>query len=94
MITVFVWGEEFGVLFNADKTSSATRLADRVIKNVENLKIRHTGNKAGKYLTISAGLAWKSSDEPFDYKAMYKIADELLYTAKTNGRNKFRAKKV
>lgn len=87
-------GEEFGILFKADKESSAHKLAGAVIHNVEDLTIRHRGNKGGKYLTISAGLACKSSDESFDYETMYKVADQLLYNAKANGRNQFIAKKV
>lgn len=80
-------GEEFGIIFaNSDKYKMK-EYAYLLIQNIENLQIPHKNNSASKYVTISAGLTF-SNDKSLDRDILYKNADELLYKAKTSGRNR------
>uniref|UniRef100_UPI0040489CC8 diguanylate cyclase domain-containing protein n=1 Tax=Aliarcobacter sp. TaxID=2321116 RepID=UPI0040489CC8 len=52
------------------------------------MKIPHKNSKISKYLTISIGLISKKEDDIKNSNLMYKEADDSLYEAKNNGRNK------
>ncbi|KDR95527.1 PAS domain S-box-containing protein/diguanylate cyclase (GGDEF) domain-containing protein [Peptoclostridium litorale DSM 5388] len=75
-------GEEFLVILpNADK-DNAVLVAERIRKDVENT-LFHDGKIR---MTISGGVAQYNTDG--DYKEMIKRADDLLYKAKREGRNR------
>lgn len=84
-------GEEFGVLFETLDPKEAYLFADKIRKDVEDLKIEHINNSAGEYLTISIGLVTKASSLHLDDDEIYKEADDYLYKAKESGRNRIGA---
>lgn len=80
-------GEEFGIIFtNTDRTKTQ-KYAAKLIEAVESLKIPHQKSLNSKYVTISAGLAF-SNENDLNGDTLYKDADDLLYKAKANGRNR------
>jgi diguanylate cyclase (GGDEF)-like protein len=81
-------GEEFGIILHTDRIDQAHTLARTILKSIEDLKIEHRGNKASAYVTASMGVVCKHGDDINDPDEMYKEADELLYKAKSNGRNR------
>ncbi len=80
-------GEEFGVIFTDIDKEKMKKYASTLIDTIENLKIPHENNSASEYVTISAGLVF-SNEKNLDSGVLYKAADDLLYKAKENGRNR------
>jgi diguanylate cyclase (GGDEF)-like protein len=81
-------GEEFGMLFKGLTKAQATKLTQKIRKNIEALKIEHKNNSASEYLTGSFGLVVKSAQNINSENELYREADELLYKAKKEGRNR------
>lgn len=73
-------GEEFLILLPGGTVDNAAEIAERLRAVVESSEI------CGLSLTMSVGVA-ASSPGPFDYGAVFKAADQALYTAKAEGRN-------
>jgi len=80
-------GEEFGVLYKATSKEKAISYMEEMVSKVENLKIEHSSSKTAPFLTISAGLVCKKAILIENEKKLYKEADDLLYKAKSNGKN-------
>jgi len=80
-------GEEFVVVLpNTDADGSLT-VAQRIHDNVKKLNIDHSYSSVSNKLTISIGIAMfkESMETEFD---IFNCADEALYLAKKNGRNR------
>lgn len=75
-------GEEFVVLMLIDAGDDAQALAERMRQQAQQVRIR-PGNLP---LTVSAGLVLKREEESVE--VAIQRADELLYQAKSNGRNR------
>lgn len=80
-------GEEFGVLCSNMSEDEAVRFANRLRINIEALHIKHEGNSASKYVTISMGLVTIIPECTYNVDDLYKYADSALYDAKKTGRN-------
>lgn len=76
-------GEEFGVLARCDTAESALALADRLRGEVEALEIPEL---CGSHVTVSIGVAMNRHGDSRDM--WYARADEALYVAKHDGRNR------
>lgn len=91
--TVFrLGGEEFGFICDADSLEDAIKICESVRETVESLKISHQYNTASAYVTISSGVVFITPDTRFSPENYYKAADEMLYQAKTSGRNNVKLK--
>jgi diguanylate cyclase (GGDEF)-like protein len=77
-------GEEFGVILPETDLESAKQLAERLRKNVEELRLVEQYPELS--VTISIGVAMLDEKEALD--DVFKRADEKLYEAKKNGRNR------
>ena len=81
-------GEEFGViLFDTDR-AGAQAAAEAMRRAVQELSIEHDSSRCCDVLTISVGVAVV---EPTAWRNPYgalQLADEALYRAKSNGRNR------
>jgi len=80
-------GEEFGLIYTIKDIDEALLIANKVRKNIENLKIDHINNSTSKFLTISSGLYIIKENDKSLIDEIYKKADEALYVSKENGRN-------
>lgn len=76
-------GEEFTVLLRNTGTKGAALLAERMRKSVEEMEFEY--NNINVKTTVSIGLA--QMQEGDSIIGLIEHADELLYTAKDNGRN-------
>jgi len=74
-------GEEFMILMPQTTLKSAFDLAERLRKNIEKYEFSEVGK-----VTVSLGLAEFSSKD--DIESFIKRADDALYMAKGNGRNR------
>lgn len=79
-----VGGEEFLILLPATDLNTATAIAQRVCDAVAALGWPHLED--GYSVTISLGLA--QSDRQKDFMQLWTCADDALYKAKQNGRNR------
>ncbi|TLM98317.1 MAG: GGDEF domain-containing protein, partial [Actinobacteria bacterium] len=83
-----VGGEEFLVVAPDVDTAELAALAERVRDTIEHTAVVTTDGQA-LHVTASLGYAHSSGDEELD--ALLKRADEALYAAKRNGRNRTEA---
>jgi len=81
-------GEEFGIISSGVDSSKTVNFMSSIVKEIEDLKLEHKKNDASDFVTISAGLVILPSEEIIDAKQLYQYADEALYKAKSQGRNK------
>ncbi|PNV83011.1 MAG: diguanylate cyclase response regulator [Sulfurimonas sp.] len=81
-------GEEFVVLLKDIDKEGVKKVAEALVHAVANLKIEHEHSLASKYVTISAGVALKETEE-ISMQELLKKADDELYRAKESGRNRF-----
>ncbi|MFY9143099.1 diguanylate cyclase domain-containing protein [Sulfuricurvum sp.] len=80
-------GEEFAVIISADNEAQMLSIAERMRKNVEELKIEHTENVPYGYVTISIGASFEEYHEGINPKTLLERADKALYNAKAEGKN-------
>jgi len=81
-------GEEFVVLAKDKSADETKKMADDLLKAVENLEIKHSKSNFGK-LTISIGISNIVPDNTKTISTFVKQADIGLYKAKENGRNRY-----
>lgn len=81
-------GEEFSILLpNTDNIGAAMR-AEQYRYTVENLKIQHAANSPLPYVTVSVGVSTIIAGMTDDIKGLLQAADNALYRAKKQGRNR------
>jgi GGDEF domain-containing protein len=79
-------GEEFAVLLPGVGLETATRIAERIRRAVEDLLISHAGAPCG-FVSISIGVASVVPSERDSPQELTEAADACLYEAKQRGRN-------
>jgi diguanylate cyclase (GGDEF)-like protein len=79
-------GEEFVVVLPDTDLNGAVHVAERLIKAVENLGIIHEYSSLNKVVTLSIGAA--SSVSADNARKLFELADQNLYRAKQQGRNR------
>lgn len=85
-------GEEFVLIVFIENDDEMEQFQQRLQQAISQLKIEHEKSTVAKHLTVSAGIAWIQNSgrwvENFLDEDWLKIADDALYRAKSNGRNK------
>lgn len=81
-------GEEFVCLLPETDQVAALTVAIRIQEQVKALHIEHGKANAQPYITVSIGLASASPGAVDVPQRLLKQADEALYKAKANGRNR------
>jgi two-component system cell cycle response regulator len=84
-------GEEFVVVMPGTDAATATVVAERLRVSVANNAFRTSGDDVSLAVTVSIGVA-TLADQDADGRALVKRADQALYTAKHDGRNRVVAK--
>ncbi|TKR30529.1 diguanylate cyclase [Luteimonas gilva] len=79
-------GEEFTLIMPETEPETATQRAEAVRDAVENMRVRHLGAELPK-VTVSIGVAAFPGDGDAP-EELLRAADEALYRAKRNGRNR------
>ncbi|WP_175688310.1 sensor domain-containing diguanylate cyclase [Burkholderia anthina] len=83
-------GEEFVVLLPDTAETGAAQIAERIRAAIDGLPLEHAGSEYG-HVTASIGLASWTPEHDAQAEAVIKAADEALYSAKANGRNRVAA---
>ena len=78
-------GEEFAVVLPETTCDGAARLADRLVKVVNETPFHYESKSYT--VTISAGVATTLGEKNISLHELIRRADEKLYQAKNNGRN-------
>jgi len=81
-------GEEFAVILQDTGIEGAQHVAERICQTVRTLAIPHTGSTVAKHVTISVGAASIQPTHEREPEALVRKADECLYQAKGEGRNR------
>jgi len=81
-------GEEFTAILYDTDASRAVIAAERIRRAVEEMAIEHRGSRAASVLTISIGAAVVAPDVRRSPGGALQLADEALYRAKSQGRNR------
>ena len=81
-------GEEFICMLPETSMEDARVIAEKMRTNVENLRICHKDSKTSDYVTVSLGVATTQCVPNQDVFETIHDADQSLYQAKSNGRNR------
>jgi len=80
-------GEEFSVIIAESDTAHALQQAENICQAIFELKLPHADSPFG-YITASIGVASLQPDEETTAEQLLRIADQALYHAKYQGRNR------
>src|SRR5690606_14482663 len=81
-------GEEFALLLYGPANEQGRELPEELRRTVEELRIPHAESTTSAYLTVSVGVAIISPGTDRSLPGAIQIADEALYQAKEEGRNR------
>jgi len=84
-------GEEFAALLPETGIDQALAIAETMRLEVQSLRISHESSLVNPYVSISTGVASIVPSDDSSIDALIKSADEALYRAKQNGRNRVEA---
>ncbi|MGB5337520.1 MAG: GGDEF domain-containing protein, partial [Gammaproteobacteria bacterium] len=81
-------GEEFAVIMPATNAEHARVVAEKLRQAIWDRAIPHASSRTADRLTLSIGVTTLPSGETITVQKFTSMADEALYTAKANGRNR------
>ena len=81
-------GEEFAVMVSVDTKEDALEIAERIRKNIIELKIEHLYSGVSDVVTMSIGVFITPNSDNLELIELLHRADEALYGAKAGGRNR------
>ena len=81
-----IGGEEFALILTRTSADGALTAAERTRSLISDAPV---ATSAGALeVTVSAGVAWAGEETGLDARQLYRSADEALYAAKRQGRNR------
>ena len=89
-LTARYGGEEFAIILSGATLEYARNVAEKFRKAIMGLKIKHEYSKVEnhKIVTISSGVTSLQAQRKSEASQIIKLADQALYLAKENGRNR------
>jgi diguanylate cyclase (GGDEF)-like protein len=81
-------GEEFVLVLYGPPDEYARSLPEQIRRDVLDLAIPHAGSQAAKYVSVSVGIALARAGSSRSLAGAIQTADEALYQAKREGRNR------
>ncbi|MUH01159.1 diguanylate cyclase [Scytonema sp. UIC 10036] len=83
-------GEEFAILLPNTDTTGALKIAEQIQQAVAQLQIPHVRSDVSQCITVSIGIGCLSPTQELLPQDLIAIADQALYEAKANGRNRYK----
>jgi diguanylate cyclase (GGDEF)-like protein len=87
-LTARYGGEEFAVLLPDTDVEGAEKVARRIMGNLQALNIAHDDSPVAPRVTVSLGIAHVGNETRMEAEALLQLADQALYQAKNQGRNR------
>ncbi|MDT8989411.1 diguanylate cyclase [Curvibacter sp. APW13] len=87
-------GEEFVALLSDADAQAAAKQASRFLSAVAALQIPHALSRAAPVVTVSIGAATTTPRSDSGIETLKQAADQMLYAAKDEGRNRFKLSTV
>ncbi len=81
-------GEEFIVILPNTTNQNAINIVKSIQRNIKELDIKHENSPVSTRVTLSFGISTMVPSKDTSYEELIKKADELLYKAKKEGRNR------
>jgi diguanylate cyclase (GGDEF)-like protein len=81
-------GEEFVLVLYGPPDEYARSVPEQIRRDVLDLAIAHGGSQAAKYVSVSVGIALARAGSSRSMAGAIQTADEALYQAKREGRNR------
>ncbi len=81
-------GEEFAMIMPSSDPQGAERVGERIRRAVYDLNIEHNASHGNGRVTVSVGAVSLVPDDMMEPSDLIEMADQALYQAKNNGRNK------
>jgi len=81
-------GEEFVLVLYGPPQDYARTLPEQIRRDVLDLAIEHEGSEIGDYVTVSVGIALAHPGSGRSLTGAIQTADEAMYQAKQEGRNR------
>ena len=81
-------GEEFVLLLPNTDEEGARKVAERLLRRVDQQRIAHLHSRTAHHLTISIGIATSPAQSQASAEDLLKRADDALYAAKNAGRHR------
>ncbi|MEI6032534.1 MAG: diguanylate cyclase [Synechococcaceae cyanobacterium ELA739] len=81
-------GEEFALLLPGIAAADAAQVAERLCAAVSGLDVPHAGSQVSSHVTLSLGVATHTPMPGLHPGVLVRAADEALYQAKDEGRNR------
>ncbi|UTW48164.1 diguanylate cyclase domain-containing protein [Bacterioplanoides sp. SCSIO 12839] len=80
-------GEEFALVLGNTNYEQAHEMAERALEAITALQIPHPASGVSEYVTVSVGLATVLPQDAVETDRLLAYADQMLYSAKSAGRN-------
>jgi len=81
-------GEEFAVILRGVDASISVMVAERILAQIRALALPHQGSSVSAHVTISLGVVIGIPSPRHSVAGLIRLADEALYQAKSEGRNR------
>lgn len=81
-------GEEFVVILPNSTSEGALVIAEKIRQAIITEEIPHEQSSVAEYVTVSLGVATTVPDKDSQAEALVRLADQNLYRAKEEGRNR------
>ena len=81
-------GDEFALILYGPEDEYGRELPEQIRKAVRKREIHHEASPTDEYLTVSIGVAMVMPDAERSMAGAIQMADEALYQAKEEGRNR------
>jgi diguanylate cyclase (GGDEF)-like protein len=81
-------GEEFIVILPDTRLEGAVVIAEKIRKTVEDASIPHEFSRIAGHVTVSLGVTSKSPNKTDSIEDFINLADQAMYMAKIQGRNR------
>lgn len=82
-------GEEFAIILPNTFAQGALAVAQLIREQIQQLKIPHAGSEVSQYITLSLGVSTMIPTLDSSTEILIRQADEALYQAKREGRDRF-----
>lgn len=81
-------GEEFAAVLPNTEAKGSLTVANQMRANVHDLSIPHVGSEVASHVTVSIGAACVVPKAGSHHSDLITLADQTLYRAKQEGRNR------